>query len=76
MCSTLRKGLKCVFNYSVLSTVKSHSNSGKGGGVSKRSNRPVSPSQRFQGRMVEFCEHSVYSVLGLKILHTQDSQST
>lgn len=73
MCSTLRKGLKCVFNYSVLSTVKSHSNSGKGGGVSKRSNRPVSPSQRFQGRMVECCEHSVYSVLGL---NTQDSQST
>lgn len=76
MYSTLRKGLKCVFNYSVLSIVKSHSNSGKGGGVSTRSNSPPSPSQRFRGRMVGCCEHSAYSVLGFKILHAQGSQST
>lgn len=48
MYSTLRKGLKCVFNYSVLSIVKSHSNSGKGGGVSMQSNSPPHPSQRFR----------------------------
>lgn len=76
MYSTLRKGLKCVFSYRVRSIVKSLSDSGKGGGLSMQNNCPPYPRQRFRGRMVKCCDHSVCSVLGLKILHTQGNEST
>lgn len=75
MYSTLRKGLKYVFNYSILSIVKSHSNSGKGVLCLHRE-IVFHILAKASGSSGEVCDHSVYPVLGLRLLHIQSNEST